>query len=194
MSPTEATTGWDGGKASEVSSEALRDRWIDRTLEKILKYSRQPRTRPIDLAIVGIGLAGLLVGFVRGGGRTVDNGPALKDISARLERLEQSKVPAHVPTVIKTVAATVTATVTVTATTTLTPAMAEPVKPSGAPTHGVQVHVLEPGESLWSVCQKYYGDPGLLPALEKYNGISDPSGLHVGMSIKVPPVEALKAP
>ncbi|MHB2021495.1 MAG: LysM peptidoglycan-binding domain-containing protein, partial [Candidatus Xenobia bacterium] len=63
-----------------------------------------------------------------------------------------------------------------------------------AATSSDRVHVVEPGENLWSICDHYYGDTKLIVQLAQYNGLHDPAKVKVGMPIKIPTQAQLKNP
>lgn len=44
---------------------------------------------------------------------------------------------------------------------------------------------MQPGESLWDVAQKEYGDPYLYPTLVELNQLSSPDVVEPGMKIRV---------
>lgn len=51
-----------------------------------------------------------------------------------------------------------------------------------------RVHVVQPGESLWSIAETVAGDASLWPALFRANRdqIGDPSVLHPGQRLAIP--------
>ncbi len=54
---------------------------------------------------------------------------------------------------------------------------------------GSDVHILQKGETLFSVSRKYNVSVDLL---QEYNSIDDPTSLQVGMSIKIPYIHVVK--
>ncbi|UCD74126.1 MAG: LysM peptidoglycan-binding domain-containing protein [Phycisphaerales bacterium] len=52
-------------------------------------------------------------------------------------------------------------------------------------------HHVQRGETLISICQRYYGDGSLAEDLARYNGISDPGRIREGHRLRLPPAEAL---
>ncbi len=54
-----------------------------------------------------------------------------------------------------------------------------------------QVHVVKPGESLWSIAESVAGDASLWPLLFRANRdqIGDPSVLHPGQRLAIPALE-----
>ena len=47
-------------------------------------------------------------------------------------------------------------------------------------------HIVTSGETLWSICRKYYGDGALYKKLAKYNSIKNASLIRVGQRITIP--------
>lgn len=41
-------------------------------------------------------------------------------------------------------------------------------------------HIIREGDILWSLAERYYGDPWRWPALAEANGVEDPHGLQIG--------------
>lgn len=58
--------------------------------------------------------------------------------------------------------------------------------------HAERVHVVKPGESLWSIAESVTGDASRWPALFRANRdqIGDPSVLHPGQRLALPALEA----
>jgi nucleoid-associated protein YgaU len=58
--------------------------------------------------------------------------------------------------------------------------------------HAERVHVVKPGESLWSIAESVAGDASLWPALFRANRdqIADPSVLHPGQRLAIPALTA----
>jgi len=68
------------------------------------------------------------------------------------------------------------------------PAMAE------AP-HGKRTHVVQPGESLWSISKTYYGTPDNYNALAAANGLQAKGGkIRAGQVLVLPDLPAIAAP
>ncbi len=72
---------------------------------------------------------------------------------------------------------------------------ATPAVPSPAAAAGDRVHVVAAGESLASLCRRYYGNVSLWPRLQQANRdvLGDRSDLKVGMRLRIPPAEQLRA-
>jgi len=62
---------------------------------------------------------------------------------------------------------------------------------SGAQTQEVRVHVVQPGETLWTIAGDRIGDASLWPALYRANRdqIVDPHTVYPGQRLAVPEVE-----
>ena len=57
--------------------------------------------------------------------------------------------------------------------------------------HAEHVHVVQPGESLWSIAERVQGDASLWPALFRANRdqIGHPGVLHPGQRLLIPALE-----
>lgn len=227
--------GQDSTSGASSSSEALRDRYVERMLEKILRHQRNPVNRPVDLVVLA--LLVVILGFVifRGHGTIAVSGADPRAVTALQDRLDKlaaqqeeqshrqlqaikalehevARLKGRPPVALAPSAATpqrpvlppppaVEAPSPVKPEPTAEKASPAPAKhPEAVAVHETkapaqeQVHVLQAGESLWSISEKYYGDSHYLNALAHYNGIDDPSKMHVGMTIKIPPTSKLGAP
>lgn len=56
---------------------------------------------------------------------------------------------------------------------------------------GEKVHTIAGGESLSSICAKYYGDRSLVKQLASYNKLEDPNLVKVGQSLRIPAIGTL---
>lgn len=56
-----------------------------------------------------------------------------------------------------------------------------------------QTYVVEPGDSLWSICRRFYGDGSLAYKLAAYNGIANANLIYDGQTITIPPRDELSA-
>ncbi len=65
--------------------------------------------------------------------------------------------------------------------------------PTPTPSAEIKNHVIQKGESMSSIARKYYNDTSLVDKLCKYNNISDPNKIIQGQTIKIPPIDVLKA-
>jgi nucleoid-associated protein YgaU len=65
-----------------------------------------------------------------------------------------------------------------------------PSRPAtSAPT--VRTHDVRSGESLTSICQRYYGDPTLIDDLARYNNLRNPDALSLGLRLRIPDASVL---
>jgi hypothetical protein len=55
------------------------------------------------------------------------------------------------------------------------------------------LYTVRPGDSLWLLSNRYLRDAGLLPELQRLNGIADPQGLRPGSLLRIP-VNWLRTP
>lgn len=53
------------------------------------------------------------------------------------------------------------------------------------------LHIVQAGESLSEVAQKYYDDPNKFPVIAQYNDISDVTRIQVGQEIRIPEIEGI---
>lgn len=60
-----------------------------------------------------------------------------------------------------------------------------PASAGGAP--GLQSYRVQPGDTLWLIARRFYGDPSLYRWLADANGIADPHRLMVGQELVLPP-------
>ncbi|MGH2706170.1 MAG: LysM peptidoglycan-binding domain-containing protein [Actinomycetota bacterium] len=85
------------------------------------------------------------------------------------------------------------------ATTTPSPATTAGSTPAAAPTArstptpavtGDQTYTVKPGDSLWSIAKKFYGDATLATFLAEANSLADRSTVRVGQKLRIPPKPA----
>ena len=62
---------------------------------------------------------------------------------------------------------------------------------AAAPQTEVVSYTIKSGDSLWSICRKYYGEPTLYGKLAAYNNIKNPNLIITGHTLKIPPVGML---
>ena len=53
-------------------------------------------------------------------------------------------------------------------------------------------YVVQPGDTLWSITQRFYDDPGRVRWLAEVNGITDPGRILVGQTLRLPPAGDLR--
>ena len=71
------------------------------------------------------------------------------------------------------------------------PSGSAPAPPSGAPNQGQGVHVVQPGETLTAIAQRY-GVP--VSAIAQANGLADPNRIYAGQQLVLPGGGAAVAP
>lgn len=54
-----------------------------------------------------------------------------------------------------------------------------------------QSYTVQAGDTLWSICQQFYGDGSLAPRLAAANGIANPNILQAGQVLNIPPLDEL---
>ncbi len=109
------------------------------------------------------------------------DGPAVTATATPPEtRLEASQPPTDTP-IIEGVTAEESPAEEITAAAELP----EPSPPAPTPV----VYTVRPGDSLWSIADEQWGNPGLWPVLYTYNreGIADPHRIYPGQQLQIPP-------
>ncbi len=53
--------------------------------------------------------------------------------------------------------------------------------------------VISPGDTLFSICEQYYGDGNYYADLAAYNNISNPDLIPIGIRLNIPPLSVLQA-
>ncbi|MHC4661041.1 MAG: LysM peptidoglycan-binding domain-containing protein [Planctomycetota bacterium] len=69
----------------------------------------------------------------------------------------------------------------------------EPPAPEPEPVVVDQIYKVQPGDSLWVICKKFYGSGIYHEALSKYNSLKKGQLLRIGLELKVPTKEILLA-
>ena len=74
-------------------------------------------------------------------------------------------------------------------TATTTPTATTQPKPSATAGIEVKTHTIKPGDTLGALAEKYYGSiaPKYVEKIQRANNISDPSALHLGQKLVIPP-------
>lgn len=174
------------------AEEPLRERYLERSLEKILRGQRRPPVRPVDLLIIGLLVANLLATLLRSApvakvDLTPLTGPIgrvaaqVSSLSKRLELLEQHlkdlqvldeqiSQPAPDPNA--------------------TPNAGGTPEVGLAPAEGskeIREHLVKEGDTLSLIAEKYYGPsgPSLVGALAKYNKLRG-NEIFPGDTLKIP--------
>ena len=175
--------------AQPKPEEALRERYLERSLEKIIRSLRRPPVRPIDLLIVALLCANLLVTLFRPAptAAKVELGPVMTavdkvgakvtNLSAKLQKLERHLAELQV----------------------LDAELAQPTPaPSGAPPEGnptpqlgLKEHLVKEGDTLSTISEHYYGSSAHSSGLAKYNKLKN-GEIFPGDRLKIPPKEALQ--
>lgn len=178
-------------EGQQTTDTYLKERFVERSLEKILKMLKEPPLTARDYVSMGL-LALMLVVliFTRLGASSTT--AELKEITARLDaisqRLEAMPTDGANPPVRKTA-----------------PRPASSTVPSSAPSADASLKVpldnepdvaytVKDGESLWSIALKFYDEGSLQTPLMRYNNIRDARDIKAGAVIKVPALAKLKAP
>jgi len=158
----------------------LRDRFIERSLEKVVRLLKEPPLQARDYALFAlVVLVGALVVFFRPSASGVGaaqiqalteqvekmNG-RLESMESRLAKAPRPSAPGPRPT----------------------PENPRPPR-AGQPD---QQYTLGEGETLWSVSEMFYQDGSLMHALMKYNRIAKAEDLHPGEVLQIPPRQVLQ--
>jgi proteasome lid subunit RPN8/RPN11 len=171
-------------EAQQSTETYLKERFVERSLEKILRLLKEPPLTLRDFVMMGMmGLLVIVLIFTRMSSSSSTR--ELTEIAERLDRISQrldaiQASPAARPAPPGKSAAA-------------PPAVA--VHPSGkAPADGAADvdHVMQPGETLWNVADQYYMDRTLSDPLMRYNKIGDARDLRAGTTIKIPSASKLQ--
>lgn len=188
-----ATAATPAASSPNRNEEALRERYLERSLEKLLRGQRRPPTRPVDLLIIGLLMANLAATLLRPAPRVqVDQEVLTKPlkqlteqvgkVAKKIERLEkhlaalqvideqlvQNPPPAN-PTPAET------------------PVPGPPVDPKD-----VKDHQVKEGDTLSLIAEKYYGTSAqsVVNGLAKFNKLRG-NEIFPGDVLKIPPKESL---
>ncbi len=174
------------------AEEPLRERYLERSLEKIMRGQRRPPVRPIDLLIIGLLLANLLATLLHSTPvAKVDLSPVtgplgrvaqqVSTLSKRLEKLEKHLADLQVldeqinqPTPDGSA----------------TPSSGGTPEVGLAPAEGskeIREHLVKEGDTLSLIAERYYGPSGssLVGALAKYNKLRG-NEIFPGDTLKIP--------
>ena len=50
-----------------------------------------------------------------------------------------------------------------------------------------EIYVVRPGDTLQGIAAKFYEDPTLDDVIARANGIDDPTLIHAGLELRIPP-------
>lgn len=174
------------------AEEPLRERYLERSLEKIMRGQRRPPVRPVDLLIIGLLVANLLATLLRSAPvAKVDLAPVtgplgriaqqVSTLSKRLEKLEKHLADLQVldeqinqPTPDGSA----------------TPGAGATPEVGLAPGEGskeIREHLVKEGDTLSLIAEKYYGPSGssLVGALAKFNKLRG-NEIFPGDTLKIP--------
>jgi proteasome lid subunit RPN8/RPN11 len=181
----------------ESVSDSSRERYVERTLEKLVRQTRRPAVRPIELVLVVLLLANLIAPFLR------PSPTAKVDLTAL--RADQSKVSSQVGAQIKVIGSRIDKLEQHLAALRIldeqlasTPAATPSSEPSAsaspvADEPKIKEIKVEPGQTLAGLTYKEYGssDKKIVSSLAHYNDLRS-LDIKAGQTLKFPPKESLK--
>ena len=194
----------DDVEGQQASDAYLKERFVERSLEKILRLLKEPPLTARDFVMIGLmALMLVVLVFTRMGASST--AAELKEIATRLDaisqRLEALQPEGGMPAPRKPANAPRGAA-------SGGPSTAPRIAPSAGPSVGASgdaahkapldsepdvEYTVKDGESLWSLSIRFYGDGSLQTPLMRYNKIRDARDVKAGAIIKVPAVSKLKA-
>lgn len=191
--------------ARESSDNFLRERFVERSLEKIVRLLKEPPMYLRDYIVIAL-LVLIAVLVVFRGSRGISQGQfdelkqRLEGVQQHLYQLEGARMdavgtarPAPVPRATRPAPSPMAHR---TAAAAPTPTPEDPTIGEGgqtpSPSADERVYVIKKGDSLWGVCEQEYKDGRLMDALMKYNQIPDPEEINVGQRLRLPPREVLE--
>ncbi|MGI5844164.1 MAG: LysM peptidoglycan-binding domain-containing protein [Candidatus Xenobium sp.] len=196
--------------------EHLRERYVERSLEKLQRLVRHPPVRMVDYVLIALLVLNLLVLLFRPAPSVqLDDKKLLasqaqltsdvEDLASRMKKLEEHLAAIRMLDEELGLAGETAAPETPQSPEPTAPAtvpspspQAGPASPSpNASTPGVRIrlHKVQQGDTLSRIAEKYYGtaDPKLAAALGNYNRLKAPNfDIWPGDSLKIPPRSALK--
>ena len=210
--------GRDAGGASApvmptaAREDPMKERYLERSVEKIMRMVRRPAVRPIDILLVLLLLANLVAPWLRPVPvAKVDPTPLradqqkivgqLKAIAGRIDKLEQHLAalqvideqlasPTPAPSASATPVASSTPVASATPVASPTPvASATPAAPLGE----VKEVKVKAGDTLSIIAERHYHTSAskLVNALAHYNSMRS-TQVYLGQTLRIPPKEALK--
>lgn len=152
----------------QQSSETyLKERFVERSLEKILKTLKEPRVNTREYVMMALIVVLIVVVIMTRPATNAD----LRDVTQKLDRIATRMDGSREAAPAENGAADGTAPQALTA-----PAEGQPDL----------AHVMQKGETLWTVAEQYYGDGTQMNALMHYNRIKDARDVRAGTSIRIP--------
>lgn len=177
------------------ADEHLKERYLERSLEKIQRMLRRPTWQPRDTLVVLLLLANLLALIIFRPGATVvqsgGSGSGDKEVIKRLDALSKrlTDLEQHLAAM-QVIDQELMSSPTPEPTPLAAPSPPPPSTPGKARSHKVKA-----GDTLGRIAEKYYGssDPKILKALARANGLKGPNyDLFQGEMLKIPDKKDLK--
>jgi proteasome lid subunit RPN8/RPN11/LysM repeat protein len=197
--------------------EHLRERYVERSLEKLQRLVRHPPIRVVDYVLIGLLVLNLLVLVFRPAPPVqLDDKELLasqaqltsdvEDLASRMKKLEEHLAAIRMLDAELGLGGETAAPETSQSPEPAAPAtdpsprpQARPASPApNASTPGarIRLHKVQQGDTLSRITEKYYGtvDPKVADALGRYNRLKAPSfDIWPGDTLKIPPRPALKS-
>lgn len=197
--------------------EHLRERYVERSLEKLQRLVRHPPIRVVDYVLIGLLVLNLLVLVFRPAPPVqLDDKELLasqaqltsdvEDLASRMKKLEEHLAAIRMLDAELGLGSETAAPETSQSPEPAAPAtdpsprpQARPASPApNASTPGarIRLHKVQQGDTLSRITEKYYGtvDPKVADALGRYNRLKAPSfDIWPGDTLKIPPRPALKS-
>lgn len=177
------------------ADEHLKERYLERSLEKIQRMLRRPSWQPRDTVMVVLLLANLLaLIFLRPGATAVQGSSSSassdKEVIKRLDALSKRLTDLE-----QHLAAMQVIDQELMSSPTPEPSPVAATSPPPATPSKARSHKVRAGDTLGRISEKYYGtsDPKILKALARANGLKGPNyDLFQGEMLKIPDKKDLK--
>lgn len=189
------------------NEENLRERYLERTLEKIIRLQRRPAVRPIDVLILMLLVVNLAFLAFRPAPVAKVDGSAFKEgqqkmttqlsaIANRMDKLEQHLKALQILDEQLSLSPSPTASAAPTSEPTaevVAPSATPSPVSSATPAGEVKSYVVKSGDTLSLICEQFYktSSPKAMHAVAAYNKIRGES-IIVGQTLKIPAREDLK--